>query len=127
MTELGYEVRAAFEYEIRLWDGDGQPLSSGISYSIVEAGRYPVAGAGLLVCRVKDIKQTESNAKGPGQKFIMVDAGFNDLVRPAMYGSYHHISILGNRAAWGDHRNADKKPNNHMACSAHDSPLWFLP
>ena len=52
----------------------------------IEPGRYPVAGAGLLVCRVKDIKQTETNAKGPGQKFIMVDAGFNDLVRPAMYG-----------------------------------------
>jgi diaminopimelate decarboxylase len=64
----------------------------------IEPGRYPVAGAGLLVCRVKDIKQTESNAKGPGQKFIMADAGFNDLVRPAMYGSYHHISIVGGGA-----------------------------
>src|SRR5436190_9633589 len=64
----------------------------------IEPGRYPVAGAGLLVCRVKDIKQTETNAKGPGQKFIMVDGGFNDLVRPAMYGSYHHISIVGRRA-----------------------------
>ncbi|HXU01195.1 MAG TPA: hypothetical protein VN903_09395 [Polyangia bacterium] len=52
----------------------------------------------MLVCRVKDIKQTETNAKGPGQKFIMVDAGFNDLVRPAMYGSYHHISIVGRGA-----------------------------
>jgi diaminopimelate decarboxylase len=61
----------------------------------IEPGRYPVAAAGLLVCRVKDIKQTETNAKGPGQKFIMVDGGFNDLVRPAMYGSYHHISIVG--------------------------------
>ena len=28
----------------------------------------------------------------------MVDAGFNDLVRPAMYGSYHHISIVGKGA-----------------------------
>src|SRR3954465_8708070 len=64
----------------------------------IEPGRYPVAGAGLLVCRVKDIKQTETNAKGPGQKFIMVDGGFNDLVRPAMYGSYHHISIVGRGA-----------------------------
>ncbi len=64
----------------------------------IEPGRYPVAGAGLLVCRVKDIKQTETNAKGPGQKFIMVDAGFNDLVRPAMYGAYHHISIVGRGA-----------------------------
>jgi diaminopimelate decarboxylase len=64
----------------------------------IEPGRYPVAGAGLLVCRVKDIKQTETNAKGPGQSFIMVDGGFNDLVRPAMYGSYHHISIVGRGA-----------------------------
>jgi diaminopimelate decarboxylase len=64
----------------------------------IEPGRYPVAGAGLLVCRVKDIKQTETNAKGPGQRFIMVDAGFNDLIRPAMYGSYHHISIVGRGA-----------------------------
>jgi diaminopimelate decarboxylase len=64
----------------------------------IEPGRYPVAGAGLLVCRVKDIKQTETNAKGPGHRFIMVDAGFNDLVRPAMYGSYHHISIVGKGA-----------------------------
>jgi len=64
----------------------------------IEPGRYPIAGAGLLVCRVKDIKQTQTNPKGPGQKFIMVDAGFNDLIRPAMYGSYHHISIVGKGA-----------------------------
>jgi glutamine synthetase len=40
MTELGYEVKAALEYEIRLWDSGGQPLSSGISYSLTEIGRY---------------------------------------------------------------------------------------
>jgi diaminopimelate decarboxylase len=61
----------------------------------IEPGRYPVAGMGLLVTRVKDIKQTQTNTKGPGFRFIMVDAGFADLVRPAMYGSYHHISIVG--------------------------------
>jgi diaminopimelate decarboxylase len=64
----------------------------------VEPGRYPVAGAGLLVCRVKDVKETATNAKGPGHRFIMVDAGFNDLVRPAMYGAYHHITIVGKGA-----------------------------
>jgi glutamine synthetase len=40
MGELGYEVVAAFEYEVRLWDSEGQPLSSGISYSLVEVARY---------------------------------------------------------------------------------------
>jgi diaminopimelate decarboxylase len=61
----------------------------------IEPGRYPVAGMGMLVARVKDLKQTQTNVKGPGHTFVMVDAGFNDLVRPAMYGSYHHISIVG--------------------------------
>jgi diaminopimelate decarboxylase len=64
----------------------------------VEPGRYPIAGAGLLVCRVKDIKETATSAKGPGHRFVMVDAGFNDLIRPAMYGSYHHITIVGRGA-----------------------------
>jgi glutamine synthetase len=36
----GFEVMAALEYEIRLWDADGRPLSSGLSYSLVEIGRY---------------------------------------------------------------------------------------
>jgi glutamine synthetase len=40
LLELGFEARAAFEYEVRIWDGEGKPLSSGISYSLVEAGRY---------------------------------------------------------------------------------------
>jgi diaminopimelate decarboxylase len=61
----------------------------------VEPGRYPVAGMGALVARVTDVKATRTNAKGPGHTFVMVDAGFNDLVRPAMYGSYHEISIAG--------------------------------
>ncbi len=61
----------------------------------IEPGRYAVAPMGLLVARVTDVKSTRPNEKGPGQDFIMVDAGFNDLVRPAMYGSHHEISIVG--------------------------------
>ncbi len=64
----------------------------------IEPGRSFVAPAGVLVTRITDVKQTRSNDKGPGQTFTMVDAGFCDLVRPAMYGSYHHISIPGSRA-----------------------------
>ena len=64
----------------------------------VEPGRYGVAGAGLLVARVTDVKATRTNEKGTGHAFIMCDAGFNDLIRPAMYGSYHAISIVGEGA-----------------------------
>ena len=61
----------------------------------IEPGRYAVAGMAALVARVKDVKRTRDNARGPGHEFVMVDAGFTDLVRPAMYGSYHQISIVG--------------------------------
>lgn len=65
----------------------------------IEPGRYLVSPAAVLVARVTDVKRTRSNDKGPGQVFTMVDAGFCDLVRPAMYGSYHHITIPRSTAA----------------------------
>jgi glutamine synthetase len=40
VSSLGYDVMAAIEYEVRIWDERGEPLSSGISYSLNEIGRY---------------------------------------------------------------------------------------
>jgi len=60
----------------------------------VEPGRHLTAGMAVLVARVKDVKRTRTNERGPGQTFVMVDAGFNDLIRPALYGSYHHIEVV---------------------------------
>jgi glutamine synthetase len=40
MSGIGYETRAAFEYEVRLRDSEGQPLSSGLSYSLGEISRF---------------------------------------------------------------------------------------
>lgn len=65
----------------------------------IEPGRYYVAPVCTLVTRVHDVKTTRSNAKGNGATFAMVDAGFVDLVRPAMYGSYHQIDVLGKKSA----------------------------
>ena len=53
----------------------------------IEPGRFLVAQAGLLVSELRAQKQVGSNF------FALVDAGFNDLVRPAMYGSFHRISV----------------------------------
>lgn len=38
--DLGYEIMSALEYEIRVWDAEGEPTSSGISYSLNEIERY---------------------------------------------------------------------------------------
>jgi diaminopimelate decarboxylase len=55
----------------------------------VEPGRYVVAECGTILTEVRATK------KSGGIDYILVDAGFNTLIRPAMYGAYHHISILG--------------------------------
>lgn len=52
---------------------------------ILEPGRALVAEAGLLLTRVLYVKRNRR------KNFVVVDAGMNDLVRPALYGSYHRI------------------------------------
>ena len=52
---------------------------------IFEPGRVIVGNAGILVTRVLYTKENE------GKRFMIVDAGMNDLVRPSLYGSYHHL------------------------------------
>ena len=55
---------------------------------LLEPGRLIVGNAGVLLTQVRYIK--ESGHK----KFAIVDAGMNDLIRPALYGSYHEIVPL---------------------------------
>jgi len=52
---------------------------------LVEPGRFLVGNAGVLLTRVRYIKKTGA------KKFAIVDAGMNDLIRPALYQSYHEI------------------------------------
>jgi diaminopimelate decarboxylase len=52
---------------------------------LLEPGRFLVGNAGVLLTRVRYLKQTET------KKFVIVDAGMNDLIRPALYQSYHEI------------------------------------
>ncbi len=55
---------------------------------IMEPGRFIVGNAGILITKVLYIKKT------PKKKFIIVDAGMNDLIRPALYGAYHNVVPL---------------------------------
>jgi diaminopimelate decarboxylase len=52
---------------------------------ILEPGRVIVGNAGILLTEVQYIKETDT------KKFVIVDAGMNDLIRPALYGSYQAI------------------------------------
>ena len=61
------------------------PLQSLGIRVLLEPGRFLVGNAGVLLTRVRYVKQAEQ------KKFIIVDAGMNDLIRPALYQSYHEI------------------------------------
>ncbi len=52
---------------------------------ILEPGRVIVGNAGILLTEVQYIKETDT------KKFVIVDGGMNDLIRPALYGSYQAI------------------------------------
>jgi diaminopimelate decarboxylase len=55
---------------------------------IMEPGRFIAGNSGILVAKVLYVKNT------PKKKFVIVDAGMNDLIRPALYDAYHNILPL---------------------------------
>lgn len=65
---------------------------------VLEPGRYLAGNAGILVARVQYVKD------GPSKKFIVVDAGMNDLIRPPLYQAYHEIIAVHRtaRTVFGD-------------------------
>lgn len=74
-----------------LWNAARKKISNFLGKKIeleIEPGRFLVAESGLLVSQVRAIK------KMGNKNFVLIDAGFNDLMRPTMYGSYHYISII---------------------------------
>lgn len=74
-----------------LWDGARKTIEGLLGHAValeIEPGRYLVAESGVLVSEVRAAKAQGS------QHFVLVDAGFSDLMRPAMYGSHHGMEII---------------------------------
>lgn len=69
------------------------PLLKGRKMTIIlEPGRSIAGNAGILVTKTLYLK------KGEEKEFVIVDAGMNDLIRPSIYGAYHHIQpVVKNR------------------------------
>ena len=60
---------------------------------ILEPGRVIVGNAGILLTEVQYVKETDT------KKFVIVDGGMNDLIRPALYGSYQAIQPVAETRA----------------------------
>jgi diaminopimelate decarboxylase len=76
-----------------LWDATRKRLEEEFGHPLrleIEPGRYLVAESGYLVTEIRAVKRQEDNI------FYLADAGFNNLFRPILYGSYHPMSIVRN-------------------------------
>jgi len=74
-----------------LWDAARQRIATLLGHTVtleIEPGRYLVAQSGVLVTEVRATKRMGT------KPFVMVDAGFNDLMRPSMYGSFHGMELI---------------------------------
>ncbi len=74
-----------------IWNAARKQVEKIVGHEVsleIEPGRFLVGEAGKLVAQVRAVKR-----QGPN-RFVLVDAGFDNLIRPSMYGSYHEISIL---------------------------------
>lgn len=78
---------AEYSKVIAFFKSKVKELGLGKPFLCVEPGRYLVCDASILLTAVNTVKVT------PSRKFVGVDAGFNTLVRPTMYGSYHPILV----------------------------------
>ncbi len=87
---IGDEVRKAFE-DIMI------PAGMGDVSIFTELGRFMLAPYGHLITKVIHEKHIHKD-------YIGVDACAANLMRPAMYGSYHHITVLGKEVAEPDHK-----------------------
>ena len=74
-----------------LWSAARDQIAAHLGHAVkleIEPGRFLVAEAGVLMAQVRSVKEMGS------RHFVLIDAGFNDLMRPSMYGSDHHITAL---------------------------------
>ncbi|MEM9659573.1 MAG: diaminopimelate decarboxylase, partial [Planctomycetota bacterium] len=73
-----------------LWNATRERLSDQLGRSLVleiEPGRYLTAECGCLIAEIRAVKRMGDNL------FYLVDAGFNDLARPILYGAYHPMAV----------------------------------
>ncbi len=72
------------------WDQTRKDLEQQFDHAVsleIEPGRYLVAECGYLITEIRAVKRMGDNT------FYLVDAGFNNLARPILYGAYHPMSI----------------------------------
>lgn len=87
----GQEPAVDTAHYYSLWDDARQKAAAIVQHPVkleIEPGRFLVAESGILIAEVRAVKDMGAN------HFVLVDAGFNDLMRPALYGSHHELRVV---------------------------------
>lgn len=85
------DARIDVAHYFSLWDAARREAEGVVGHALaleIEPGRYLVAESGVLLAEVRAVKRQG------GQHFLLIDAGFNELMRPAMYGSFHAMDLI---------------------------------
>ncbi|QJC33464.1 diaminopimelate decarboxylase [Enterobacteriaceae endosymbiont of Donacia clavipes] len=85
------DIKVDTNHYFNLWNNTRNIIKNFFKKNIkleIEPGRFLVAESGILICQVCAIKMIKN------KRFVLVNIGFNDLIRPVMYGSYHYISAI---------------------------------
>jgi diaminopimelate decarboxylase len=88
LAALGQDIKAMYD---RIIGGSDHPALK----IFLECGRMVTGPYGYLVSRVLHVKHTY-------KEFVGLDACMANLMRPALYGAYHHISVVGKEGAPAD-------------------------
>lgn len=94
-----HDTQVDVERYFKIWDETRRRLQEEFGHAItleIEPGRYLVAECGFLVAEIRAIKRMGNNL------FYLLDAGFNSLARPILYGAYHPMSICPAKGGAGD-------------------------
>jgi diaminopimelate decarboxylase len=90
------DERIDVDHYFGLWDAARRECEGLVGHPLkleLEPGRYLVAESAVLLAEVRAVKSAGAN------RFVLVDAGFNELMRPAMYGSFHAMTLIARDGA----------------------------
>jgi diaminopimelate decarboxylase len=107
------KVDIAAYYE--LWNGVRERLAAAFGHPVsleIEPGRYLSAESGSLIAEIRAVKQMGENL------FYVLDAGFNNLARPILYGAYHPMAVAYNDSAPNNSEPDNSEPQGSSLRSA---------
>lgn len=105
------------------WNAVRERLAAALGHAVnleIEPGRYLAAESGVLVTEVRAVKKQGT------LDYVLVDAGFNNLVRPAMYGAYHPVSVAPRQAGDGSLEAGGSASEASVASSSLQPPASSL-